>query len=185
MELLLPVALKLFPNMLPSTFTDKFKEVSRGAVGRSEAGADRERARFSVNRTRRSASCSRFASRWPSSSRRRFARVVSRVQTRSRKAKTSRSSSARFVFFAFSRTASRGTDESCAAYDRSGVRVRALLQMKLSTSPSCLRTTSRSTTCPDHNSSPCAGTIFPPFARTTIAEAHRFQLYEHQRFWNR
>ena len=28
MELLLPVALKLFPNMLPSTFTDKFKEVS-------------------------------------------------------------------------------------------------------------------------------------------------------------
>lgn len=27
MELLLPVALKLFPNMLPSTFTDKFKEV--------------------------------------------------------------------------------------------------------------------------------------------------------------
>ncbi|GAA6059412.1 hypothetical protein JCM10212_003644 [Sporobolomyces blumeae] len=26
MELLLPVALKLFPNMLPSTFTDKFKE---------------------------------------------------------------------------------------------------------------------------------------------------------------
>ena len=29
MELLLPVALKLFPNMLPSTFTDKFKEVSR------------------------------------------------------------------------------------------------------------------------------------------------------------
>lgn len=31
MELLLPVALKLFPNMLPSTFTDKFKEVSRYA----------------------------------------------------------------------------------------------------------------------------------------------------------
>lgn len=28
MELLLPVALKLFPNMLPSTFTDKHKEVS-------------------------------------------------------------------------------------------------------------------------------------------------------------
>lgn len=28
MELLLPVALKLFPNMLPSTFTDSFKEVS-------------------------------------------------------------------------------------------------------------------------------------------------------------
>lgn len=28
MELLLPVALKLFPNMLPSTFTDTFKEVS-------------------------------------------------------------------------------------------------------------------------------------------------------------
>ena len=27
MELLLPVALKLFPNMLPSTFADKFKEV--------------------------------------------------------------------------------------------------------------------------------------------------------------
>lgn len=27
MELLLPVALKLFPNMLPSTFTDKYKEV--------------------------------------------------------------------------------------------------------------------------------------------------------------
>ena len=27
MELLLPVALKLFPNMLQSTFTDKFKEV--------------------------------------------------------------------------------------------------------------------------------------------------------------
>lgn len=29
MELLLPVALKLFPNMLPSTFEDKFKEVRR------------------------------------------------------------------------------------------------------------------------------------------------------------
>lgn len=28
MELLLPVALKLFPNMLPSTFTDKFQEAS-------------------------------------------------------------------------------------------------------------------------------------------------------------
>lgn len=28
MELLLPVALKLFPNMLPSTFEDKFQEVS-------------------------------------------------------------------------------------------------------------------------------------------------------------
>lgn len=28
MELLLPVALKLFPNMLPSTFEDKFKVVS-------------------------------------------------------------------------------------------------------------------------------------------------------------
>jgi hypothetical protein len=27
MELLLPVALKLFPNMLPSTFEDKFQEV--------------------------------------------------------------------------------------------------------------------------------------------------------------
>ena len=30
MELLLPVALKLFPNMLPSTFEDKFAAV--GAV---------------------------------------------------------------------------------------------------------------------------------------------------------
>lgn len=29
MELLLPVALKLFPNMLPSTFEDKFAAVSR------------------------------------------------------------------------------------------------------------------------------------------------------------
>lgn len=28
MELLLPVALKLFPNMLPSTFADSFKEVN-------------------------------------------------------------------------------------------------------------------------------------------------------------
>ena len=28
MELLLPVALKLFPNMLPSTFEDKFAAVS-------------------------------------------------------------------------------------------------------------------------------------------------------------
>jgi hypothetical protein len=28
MELLLPVALKLFPNMLPSTFEDKFSAVS-------------------------------------------------------------------------------------------------------------------------------------------------------------
>jgi LETM1 and EF-hand domain-containing protein 1 len=27
MELLLPVALKLFPNMLPSTFEDKFAAV--------------------------------------------------------------------------------------------------------------------------------------------------------------
>ena len=27
MEFLLPVALKLFPNMLPSTFTDQYKEV--------------------------------------------------------------------------------------------------------------------------------------------------------------
>lgn len=29
MELLLPVALKLFPNMLPSTFEDKFAAVGR------------------------------------------------------------------------------------------------------------------------------------------------------------
>ena len=29
MELLLPVALKLFPNMLPSTFEDKFAAVSK------------------------------------------------------------------------------------------------------------------------------------------------------------
>ncbi len=28
MELLLPVAIKLFPNMLPSTFEDKFAAVS-------------------------------------------------------------------------------------------------------------------------------------------------------------
>lgn len=39
MELLLPVALKLFPNMLPSTFTDSFKEVRargpRASVGRT------------------------------------------------------------------------------------------------------------------------------------------------------
>ena len=28
MELLLPVALKLFPNMLPSTFEDKYAYVS-------------------------------------------------------------------------------------------------------------------------------------------------------------
>jgi LETM1 and EF-hand domain-containing protein 1, mitochondrial len=28
MELLLPVVLKLFPNMLPSTFEDKFAAVS-------------------------------------------------------------------------------------------------------------------------------------------------------------
>lgn len=28
MELLLPVALKLFPNMLPSTFEDKYAAVS-------------------------------------------------------------------------------------------------------------------------------------------------------------
>ena len=31
MELLLPVALKLFPNMLPSTFEDKFAAVRRDA----------------------------------------------------------------------------------------------------------------------------------------------------------
>ena len=35
MELLLPVALKLFPNMLPSTFEDKFKEVRRHTVASS------------------------------------------------------------------------------------------------------------------------------------------------------
>ena len=29
MEFLLPVALRLFPNMLPSTFTEKSKEVRR------------------------------------------------------------------------------------------------------------------------------------------------------------
>jgi len=29
MELLLPVALKLFPNMLPSTFEDKFAAVGQ------------------------------------------------------------------------------------------------------------------------------------------------------------
>lgn len=29
MELLLPVAIKLFPNMLPSTFEDKFAAVSQ------------------------------------------------------------------------------------------------------------------------------------------------------------
>jgi len=32
MELLLPVALKLFPNMLPSTFEGKLAAVSRSGV---------------------------------------------------------------------------------------------------------------------------------------------------------
>ena len=37
MELLLPVALALFPNMLPSTFTDKYKEVClRPCLGSGE-----------------------------------------------------------------------------------------------------------------------------------------------------
>ena len=33
MEILLPVAVKLFPNMLPSTFKEENKEVCAGSVG--------------------------------------------------------------------------------------------------------------------------------------------------------
>ena len=90
MELLLPVALKLFPNMLPSTFTDTFKEVRPVLVARG--------ARLTPQRRmRRSASSSRSDSRWPNSCKRRSARLVSRVPTRSRRARISRSSSARCV----------------------------------------------------------------------------------------
>lgn len=48
-------------------------------------------------RMRRSVSYSRSDSKWPSSCKRRSARAVSRVLTRSRRVMTSKSSSARFV----------------------------------------------------------------------------------------
>lgn len=57
MELLLPVALKLFPNMLPSTFTDKFKEVRTNPV--SLAMHARLTLARGLHRMRRSASSSR------------------------------------------------------------------------------------------------------------------------------
>jgi LETM1 and EF-hand domain-containing protein 1 len=62
MELLLPVALKLFPNMLPSTFEGQFAAVSRGIL--------RQRCTL-IARMRNSESSCGCGSRWPSSCRRR------------------------------------------------------------------------------------------------------------------
>jgi hypothetical protein len=64
MEFLLPVALKLFPNMLPSTFEDKFAAVSDALTSTSRANI----------RVRKKSSESCFGSgwKWPNFSKRLF-----------------------------------------------------------------------------------------------------------------
>jgi LETM1 and EF-hand domain-containing protein 1 len=60
MEFLLPIALRLFPNMLPSTFEGEFAAVSSRLVARPKL----------ISRPRNSASCFVLVSRWPSSCKR-------------------------------------------------------------------------------------------------------------------
>lgn len=50
MELLLPVALKLFPNMLPSTFEGQFAAVSLAVLAALTAGRETTQASASANR---------------------------------------------------------------------------------------------------------------------------------------
>jgi hypothetical protein len=66
MEFLLPVALKLFPNMLPSTFEDKY-----AAVGLSFL-ATRLQAKSSWNRKKSSANYSAYVWIWQNSFRRHY-----------------------------------------------------------------------------------------------------------------
>jgi LETM1 and EF-hand domain-containing protein 1 len=69
MELLLPVALKLFPHMLPSTFEDKFS-----AVSGNQSLPELVLIRFC--RRRNNASCCVFAWKWPNSSKRPCANLL-------------------------------------------------------------------------------------------------------------
>ena len=62
MELLLPVALKLFPNMLPSTFEDKFAAVS--LVNQTMSSINRSK--FVGFRKRKSANSFVLGWKWPS-----------------------------------------------------------------------------------------------------------------------
>lgn len=184
MELLLPVALALFPNMLPSTFTDSFKEVSSTRGRAQRGGADAEPSR---RRMRRSASFSKSASRWLNSCKRRSARVASRAPTRSRNPRRSRSSSARWRRPALQRfdVATRADFASCLC-SRFDLLAKLPLRMKLFRSPGFLRMTSRSTTCPDLNSSPCAGSFQVIKLKSSAPQLKpTLQLHEHQRLWYR
>lgn len=67
MELLLPVALKLFPNMLPSTFEDKFAAVSLDYDAMSRIPL-----KFPGLRKKRNASSFGLGWRWPSFCRKLF-----------------------------------------------------------------------------------------------------------------
>jgi hypothetical protein len=67
MELLLPVALKLFPNMLPSTFEDKFAAVSPGYDATSSISLN-----FPDPRKKKNANSSVLGWRWPSSCKKLF-----------------------------------------------------------------------------------------------------------------
>jgi len=70
MELLLPVALKLFPNMLPSTFEDKYAAVSHPLLDTLL------QTNFSRNRKKNSANCSAYVWTWQSSFRRHYENLV-------------------------------------------------------------------------------------------------------------
>lgn len=65
MELLLPVALKLFPNMLPSTFEDKLKKEEEL---KKRVGVKLEVARFLQVRPLRSFLSCKVGQMWPSAS---------------------------------------------------------------------------------------------------------------------
>ena len=68
MELLLPVALKLFPNMLPSTFEDKFAAVSLA----HETMPSINRPKFVGFRKKKSANFFALGWKWPSSCKKLF-----------------------------------------------------------------------------------------------------------------
>jgi LETM1 and EF-hand domain-containing protein 1 len=67
MELLLPVALKLFPNMLPSTFEDKFAAVSSGCDAITGISLN-----LCCFRKKKNANSSVLGSKWPSSCKKPF-----------------------------------------------------------------------------------------------------------------
>jgi LETM1-like protein len=84
MEFLLPVALKLFPNMLPSTFEDKFQEVMIIYWQKPLYKTVRKLTNdyfFIWYRRKRGESCSRFALKWPSFSKRPSQKQVYLAQT--------------------------------------------------------------------------------------------------------